>query len=38
MKKIVCQNKKLLKGTQVSITESLTAKRMRIVEEAREKH
>ena len=31
-------NKKLLKGTQVSITESLTAKTVRILKEAREKH
>ena len=31
-------NKKLLKGTQVSITETLTAKRMGILREAREKH
>ena len=31
-------NKKLLKGTQVRITESLTAKRMGILKEARETH
>ena len=31
-------NKKLLKGTQGSITESITAKRMGILKEAREKH
>ena len=31
-------NKKLLKETQVSITESLTAKRMGILKKAREKH
>ena len=30
-------NKKLLKGTQVRITESLTAKRMGILKEAKEK-
>ena len=37
-RKIIFLNKKVLKGTQVSITESLTAKRMRILKEAREKH
>ena len=31
-------NKKLLKETQVSITENLTAKRMGILKKAREKH
>ena len=31
-------NNKLLKGTQVSITESLAAKRMRIFKETRGKH
>ena len=31
-------NKKLLKGTRVSITESLTAKAIRILKEASEKH
>ena len=31
-------NKKLLKGTQVSITESLTAKRMGILKETKEEH
>ena len=36
--KFISYNKKVLKGTQVSITESLTAKRMGILKEAREKH
>ena len=31
-------NKKLLKGTQVSIRESLTAKRVGILKKARKKH
>ena len=31
-------NKQLLKGTQGSITESLIAKKMRILKKAREKH
>ena len=35
-RKNIFSNKKLLKGTQVSITESLTAKRMGILKEARE--
>ena len=34
-RKNIFSNKKLLKGTQVSITESLTAKRMGILKEAR---
>ena len=38
MRKIIYLNKKCLKETQVSITESLTAKRMEILKEAREKH
>ena len=37
-KKRIFLNKKRLKGTQVSITESLTAKRIGILKEAREKH
>ena len=37
-RKIIFLSKKVLKGTQVSITESLTAKRMGILKEAREKH
>ena len=37
-RKRIFLNKKLLKGTQVSIIDSLTAKRMRILKETREKH
>ena len=37
-RKRIFLNKKLLKGTQVSIIESLTANRMGTLEEAREKH
>ena len=37
-RKKILLNKKLLKGIQFSITESLTAKRMGIFKEAREKH
>ena len=36
--KVFFLNKKLLKGTQASITESLTAKKMGMLKEAREKH
>ena len=37
-RKRIFLNKKLLKGTRVSITESLTAKAIRILKEASEKH
>ena len=37
-RKRIFLNKKLLKDTQVSITESLTTKRMGILKEAREKY
>ena len=37
-KRIFFKKKKLLKGTQVSITQSLTAKGMGILKDAMEKH
>ena len=35
---ITCRNKKVLKGKGISVTESLTAKRIKMLEKARELH